>query len=33
MEREFGITESYEYIKKMNFYPSSIAFDTALKTK
>lgn len=32
MDREIGAKESYEYIHKMNFSPSLIAFDTALKT-
>ncbi|AEC03008.1 sugar phosphate isomerase/epimerase family protein [Parasphaerochaeta coccoides] len=33
MEREFGATESCAYVKKINFEPSSIAFDAALMTK
>ena len=33
MERETGARESYEYIRKMNFSPSGIAFDAALKTE
>lgn len=33
MERELGARESYEYIRKLNFSPSEIAFDEALKTK
>lgn len=33
MEREFGAAESYEYIRKMNFFPSDVAFDAALKTE
>jgi sugar phosphate isomerase/epimerase len=32
MEREFGAMESCQYVKKMNFSPSSVAFDSALKT-
>ena len=31
MERECGARESLEYIKKMNFSPSNIAFDSALQ--
>ncbi|ULQ60801.1 sugar phosphate isomerase/epimerase [Brucepastera parasyntrophica] len=31
MDREFGATESCEYVKKMNFSASAIAFDSALK--
>lgn len=31
MEREFGAKEAYAYISKMNFSPSQIAFDSALK--
>lgn len=31
MEGKYGITEAYEYISKMNFSPSTIAFDSALK--
>lgn len=33
MDRETGATESCAYTKKVNFAPSSIAFDGALKTK
>ena len=33
MERETGARESYAYIRKMNFSPSGIAFDAALKTE
>lgn len=33
MKREFGAAEAYEYIKKMNFEPSEVAFDAALKTE
>lgn len=33
MERELGARESYEYIRRLNFSPSEIAFDEALKTK
>ncbi len=32
MEREFGAAESCAYIRKMNFSPSDVAFDAALKT-
>ena len=32
MNREFGASESYHYIKKMNFLPSEVAFDATLKT-
>lgn len=31
MEREFGVTESFHYIRQMNFQPSSVSFDAALK--
>ncbi|WP_320127561.1 sugar phosphate isomerase/epimerase [uncultured Sphaerochaeta sp.] len=31
MDREFGATESCQYVKKINFYPSTMAFDSALK--
>lgn len=31
MEREFGAKEAFAYISKMNFSPSQIAFDSALK--
>jgi len=27
MEREFGAREAFEFIRKLNFSPSSIAFD------
>lgn len=33
MDREFGATESCEYVRKINFYASDIAFDSALSTK
>ncbi|MDY0236434.1 MAG: sugar phosphate isomerase/epimerase [Gudongella sp.] len=33
MERIFGITEAYEFTKKINFAPSQISFDSALKGK
>ncbi len=33
MEREFGAKEAFEFIEKMNFAPSQIAFDAALKTE
>ncbi len=32
MERTFGARESCEYVKRINFCPSEIAFDSALKT-
>ena len=32
MERTFGAREAYEFTKKINFEPSDIAFDSALKT-
>ncbi len=31
MERVFGATEAYEYTKRINFEPSNVAFDAALK--
>jgi len=31
MERIFGATEAFEYVKKINFEPSSVSFDAALK--
>lgn len=31
MERIFGATEAYEFTKKINFEPSNVAFDSALK--
>jgi sugar phosphate isomerase/epimerase len=31
MDREFGAAESREYVKRINFSPSDIAFDSALK--
>ncbi len=31
MERMFGAKEAYEFTRKMNFEPSSVAFDAALK--
>lgn len=33
MEREFGATEAFSYIKKMSFAPSNFGFDAALQTK
>lgn len=33
MEREWGARESLEYIKKMNFTPSQVAFDAALSNR
>lgn len=33
MERTFGITEAYDYTKKINFVPSDFSFDSALKAK
>lgn len=32
MEREFGAAESCAYVKKINFEPSTVAFDAALTT-
>lgn len=32
MEREFGAKEAYEFVKKVDFAPSTIAFDDAIKT-
>jgi len=32
MEREFGAMEACKYVRKMNFSPSQIDFDSALKT-
>lgn len=31
MDRELGAAEAYDYINRMNFEPSSVAFDAALK--
>jgi sugar phosphate isomerase/epimerase len=31
MDREFGARESCEYVKKVNFAPSTIAFDGAME--
>ena len=31
MDRMFGATEAYEFTKKINFEPSTFAFDSALK--
>jgi sugar phosphate isomerase/epimerase len=33
MDREFGAAESCEFVKRINFYPSDIAFDQALTAK
>ena len=33
MERLYGAKEAYEFTKKMNFEPSNVAFDAALKTE
>ncbi len=33
MDRVYGATEALEYIKKYNFDPSAIAFDSAIKTE
>lgn len=33
MDRILGATESCEYVKKINFIPSEVAFDSALQTK
>lgn len=32
MERVFGATEACEFTKKLNFSPSDVAFDDAIKT-
>jgi sugar phosphate isomerase/epimerase len=32
MDREFGAKEACEFVKKMNFSPSTVAFDKALKS-
>lgn len=32
MDRIYGATEAYHFVKQMNFSPSTIAFDDALKT-
>ena len=31
MERVFGATEAYEFTQKINFEPSDVSFDAALK--
>ena len=33
MDRVFGAKEALEYVRKMNFSPSEVAFDAALNTK
>ena len=33
MERIYGAREAFEFTKKMNFEPSAVAFDAALKAK
>lgn len=33
MDRKWGATESCEYVKSINFYPSDVAFDSALSRK
>lgn len=33
MDRVFGATEACEFVKKINFSPSDVAFDSALKTE
>lgn len=33
MERMYGAKEAYEFTKKINFEPSNVAFDAALKTE
>ena len=33
MERMFGAKEAYEFVKRMNFEPSDVAFDAALKAE
>lgn len=32
MERIFGATEAYEYVRQINYEPSTFSFDSALKT-
>jgi sugar phosphate isomerase/epimerase len=32
MEREYGAKESCEFVRKVDFSPSDVAFDDALKT-
>jgi hypothetical protein len=31
MEREYGAREAYEFVKRVNFAPSDLAFDEAMK--
>ena len=31
MERTFGATEAFEFTKQINFSPSDVSFDAALK--
>ncbi|HAL73571.1 MAG TPA: AP endonuclease, partial [Clostridiales bacterium] len=31
MDRVFGATEACEFVKKINFSPSTVAFDQAMK--
>ncbi len=33
MDREFGLMEAYDYVEKINFAPSDVAFDSALKNE
>ena len=33
MERTAGATEAYEFTRRINFEPSDVAFDSALKSK
>ena len=33
MDRMFGATEAYEFTKKINFSPSDVAFDDAIKNQ
>jgi hypothetical protein len=32
MEREYGAKEACDFVKKINFSPSTVAFDKALKS-
>jgi len=33
MEREYGVKEAYEFVKKIDFSPSNIQFDAAFDDK
>ncbi|WRS27418.1 sugar phosphate isomerase/epimerase [Oscillospiraceae bacterium MB08-C2-2] len=33
MERNFGATEAFEFVKKINFSPSDVSFDASMKMK